>query len=260
VSVLTVLLLVLLGLSIAQFVAIDRLGERLDDQGRDLAASEKRSAELQDRLRTVEQRTSGLESRTQGTLNSAAVAKKVLPSVLRVRTRTGAIGSAFALGSPPTGGGTLLVTNFHVVESSVDGGERDVLLERTGETYPATIVRTDPRKDLAVLQTRSQFPRLSPAPGQVAPGSPVVVVGSPLGLADSVTTGVVSAVRQLEEAGGRKVIQFDAAINPGNSGGPVINADGLVVGVAQAKIVANGADGLGIAIPVDQVCGDLVDC
>lgn len=260
-SVLGLVLLLLLGLSVAQFLALGRVGDRLDRQGRDLAAGERRSAELEERLKAVESRTNGLETKTQGTLNAAAVAKKVLPSVLRVKTPARSIGSAFAFGRAPSGGGTLLVTNYHVVESSVTAGQKDVLLERTGESYPATVIRTDPERDIAVLQTKTTFPRLSPLPGQVAPGAPVVVVGSPLGLTDSVTTGVVSAVRELgQEGGGRKVIQFDAAINAGNSGGPVINADGLVVGVAQAKIQQDGADGLGFAIPIDQVCGDLVSC
>ena len=92
------------------------------------------------------------------------------------------------------------------------------------------------------------------------PGEPVVVVGAPLGLANTVTTGVVSAVRADVPGLASKVIQFDAAISPGNSGGPVSNAAGQVVGVAQAKIMAAGTDGLASAIPISEVCDALVAC
>ena len=75
------------------------------------------------------------------------------------------------------------------------------------------------------------------------------MVGAPLGLEDSVTTGVVSAYRQ--ESNG-PTIQFDAPINPGNSGGPVVNSADEVVGLATAK--ARDAEGIGLAIPIKTAC------
>jgi len=84
----------------------------------------------------------------------------------------------------------------------------------------------------------------------------VVVVGAPLGLEDSVTTGVVSAYRPDDAEGA--TIQFDAPINPGNSGGPVVNASNQVVGIATAK--AKDAEGIGLAIPVKTACTTFAVC
>jgi S1-C subfamily serine protease len=187
------------------------------------------------------------------------VARKVLPSVFRVRAGD-ATGTAFAFGAPSTGTGTLLITNYHVVEGVVERGRRSATVERGKEKVPVQIVKMDERRDLAVLQTSKVYPQLAVAAAAVQPGQPVVVVGAPLGLADTVTTGVVSAVRADVPGLDARVIQFDAAISPGNSGGPVINADGQVVGVAQAKIVREGAEGLALAIPIAEVCDGLVDC
>jgi putative serine protease PepD len=84
----------------------------------------------------------------------------------------------------------------------------------------------------------------------------VVVVGAPLGLDDSVTTGVISAYRP-DDADG-PTIQFDAPINPGNSGGPIVNASERVVGVATAK--AKDAEGIGLAIPIKVACDTFDVC
>lgn len=84
-----------------------------------------------------------------------------------------------------------------------------------------------------------------------------MAVGSPLGLGGSLSIGVVSGFRSLD---GSDYLQFSAAISPGNSGGPVIDSDGHVVGVATAKLVADGAEALGLAIPVQTACASLVVC
>jgi putative serine protease PepD len=81
-------------------------------------------------------------------------------------------------------------------------------------------------------------------------------VGAPLGLDDSVTTGVISAYRPNDQDG--PTVQFDAPINPGNSGGPVVNANGQVVGVATAK--AMDAEGIGLAIPIKTACDTFDVC
>jgi putative serine protease PepD len=83
----------------------------------------------------------------------------------------------------------------------------------------------------------------------------VVVVGSPLGLEQSVASGVISALRDTAD---EPMVQFDAAINPGNSGGPVINAQRQVVGIATAK--AQNAEGIGLAIPIAVACRSLGSC
>ncbi|XAN42509.1 trypsin-like peptidase domain-containing protein [Micromonospora schwarzwaldensis] len=224
---------------------------RLDDR---LAAADRRTAEAQGadarRFDGLEQRAGSLEKQAGAAFNPEAVASAVLPSVFRVRAGQ-FTGTAFAVGKAPAGGGTTLLTNFHVVESVFAAGERKVFLERTDQRFEATIVDTDKDKDLARLRTTATFGGLVAARTPVKSGQQIVVVGAPLGLQDSVTTGVVSAFRK-DEGGSGPVIQFDAPINPGNSGGPVINGSKEVVGIATAK--ARDAEGIGLAVPIKTAC------
>ncbi|SBT67985.1 Trypsin-like peptidase domain-containing protein [Micromonospora sediminicola] len=224
---------------------------RLDDR---LAAADRRTAEAQGadarRLDGLEQRAGSLEKQAGAAFNPEAVASAVLPSVFRVRAGQ-FTGTAFAVGKAPAGGGTTLLTNFHVVEAVFTAGERKVFLERTDQRFEATIVATDKEKDLAQLRTTAKFSGLVAARTPVKSGQQIVVVGAPLGLQDSVTTGVVSAFRK-DEGGSGPVIQFDAPINPGNSGGPVINGSKEVVGIATAK--ARDAEGIGLAVPIKTAC------
>ncbi|MFG3300776.1 trypsin-like peptidase domain-containing protein [Micromonospora chersina] len=224
---------------------------RLDDR---LAATDRRLAEAQGadagRLDGLEERAGVLEKQAGAAFNPEAVASAVLPSVFRVRAGQ-FTGTAFAIGKAPSGGGTTLLTNFHVVESVFAAGERKVFLERTDQRFEATIVEVDKDKDLAHLRTTAKFTGLVAARTPVKSGQQIVVVGAPLGLQDSVTTGVVSAFRK-DEGGSGPVIQFDAPINPGNSGGPVINGSKEVVGIATAK--ARDAEGIGLAVPIKTAC------
>ncbi|OKI65959.1 peptidase S1 [Micromonospora sp. CB01531] len=230
---------------------------RLDDR---LAATDRRLADAQgadgSRLDGLEKRAEGLEKQAGSAFNPEAVASAVLPSVFRVSAGQ-FTGTAFAIGKPPSGGGTMLLTNFHVVESVYDGGGRKVFLERTGQRFEATIVKVDKDKDLAQLRTTARFTGLVAAGTPVKSGQQIVVVGAPLGLQDSVTTGVVSAFRP-DEGGSGPVIQFDAPINPGNSGGPVINGAKEVVGIATAK--ARDAEGIGLAVPIKTACDTFTLC
>ncbi|SCL22232.1 Trypsin-like peptidase domain-containing protein [Micromonospora rhizosphaerae] len=230
-----------------QAYQIHRLGDRL-------AATDRRLAEAQNadgaRFDGLEKRAEALEKEVGAAFNPEAVAAAVLPSVFRVRAGE-FTGTAFAIGKPASGGGANLLTNFHVVESVWDGGGRQVFLERTDQRFPATIVKVDKAKDIAQLRTTAKFAGLVAARTPVKSGQQIVVVGAPLGLQDSVTTGVVSAFRK-DEGGSGPVIQFDAPINPGNSGGPVINGSKEVVGIATAK--ARDAEGIGLAVPIKTAC------
>ncbi|WP_405095011.1 S1C family serine protease [Micromonospora sp. NBC_01412] len=225
-----------------------------------LAATDQRLAAAQQgdgtRLDDLDQRAQVLEKQAGAQFNPEAVASAVLPSVFRVRAGQ-FTGTAFAVGKPATGGGTNLFTNFHVVESVWQGGGREVFLERTDQRYPATIVKVDEANDVAQLRTNSKFTGLVTASAAVKSGQQIVVVGAPLGLQDSVTTGVVSAFREAEQGSG-PVIQFDAPINPGNSGGPVINGQKQVVGIATAK--ARDAEGIGLAVPIKVACDGFRIC
>lgn len=253
------LTVVLLGVVAVQSAFLLKLAHRADQQDAQLRAADDWMASAQSDLDSTSKQIAAVDQRTRGSLNSAAVANQVLPSVFRIQAGK-ETGAAFAFGKPATGTGTLLVTNYHVLQALVLAGSRDVTLEQDGVRGAAQIVEFDARRDLAVLRSATVYPVLTAAKTAVRPGEPVVVVGAPLGLANTVTTGVVSAIRTDVPGLAGRVIQFDAAISPGNSGGPVSNAAGQVVGVAQAKIVATGADGLALAIPISQVCETLVAC
>ncbi|MGN9765553.1 trypsin-like peptidase domain-containing protein [Micromonospora sp. SD12] len=254
---LTVAALVLAGLLAVvtgvQAYQINRLSNRLGDTDSKVAAGQ---AADSTRLEGLESRAEALEKQAGAAFNPEAVASAVLPSVFRVRAGN-STGTAFAIGKPAAGGGTNLFTNYHVVDALWQTGEREVFLERTDQRFPATIVRVDEANDVAHLRTNGKFTGLVAAPAAVKSGQQIVVVGAPLGLEDSVTTGVVSAFRQ---AGGGEgpVIQFDAPINPGNSGGPVINGSKQVVGIATAK--ARNAEGIGLAVPIKVACDGFKIC
>ncbi|WP_171049977.1 S1C family serine protease [Nocardia cyriacigeorgica] len=175
-----------------------------------------------------------------------AVAASVTPHVASVRARRGS-GSAVVV----SGDGYLL-TNAHVVGSS----RRGELVFADGAESRYEVVGTDPLSDLAVLRARGEAPgavTLGDADALVV-GQLVVAVGSPLGLAGSVTAGVVSALGRAVPVSSRRagrviedVIQTDAALNPGNSGGALADSAGRVVGINTAV----AGIGLGLAIPIN---------
>ncbi len=184
----------------------------------------------------------------------SGVAAELTPKVasLRVPQRSGGRGGE-SLGSAVvfTGDGFLL-TNAHVVGRGPGG----TALFSDGTSSPFTVVGSDPLSDLAVVRAGGPTPppaELGEADKLVV-GQLVVAVGSPLGLAGSVTAGVVSAVgRSLPTRSGaaarlvEDVIQTDAALNPGNSGGALADAHSRVVGINTAV----AGVGLGLAVPVN---------
>jgi putative serine protease PepD len=235
------------------FFLVD-LDARLAAANRQRAADKAAGAKAMDALTG---RVKALEQRAAASLDSAAVAAAVLPSVFRVDAGNFS-GSAFAIRKAGTGG-TDLLTNYHVVAALYRTGGRAVSLQHDNQRFPARIVRVDQGQDLALLHAAASFPRLAAAAKQVASGAPIIVVGAPLRLAQSVTSGIVSAVRNdVPGEPGKTFIQFSAPINPGNSGGPVIDAQKQVVGIASAK--ANDAEGIGLAIPIHVACASFTVC
>ncbi|SCL32982.1 Trypsin-like peptidase domain-containing protein [Micromonospora pallida] len=247
------LALVLVLVSGVQAYQIHVLNDRLGDTRRDLASTQDQDGV---RLDGLEQRAEELEKQAGTVFDPESIAAAVLPSVFRVKAGP-ATGTAFAVGKPNSEGGANLFTNYHVVESVWESGGREVFLERTDQRFPATIVKVDEENDVAHLRTAAKFTGLVAAPTPVKSGQQIVVVGAPLGLTDSVTTGVVSAFRKAENGSG-DMIQFDAPINPGNSGGPVINGAKQVVGIATAK--ARDAEGIGLAVPIKTACDGFDIC
>jgi putative serine protease PepD len=151
-----------------------------------------------------------------------------------------------------------IVTNDHVV----DGADSVRVTLADGSSYTARVVGTDASTDLAVLDVDAPADELSPltlgSSSALQVGDGVVAIGSPFGLEQTVTTGIVSALhRQIEAPNGFAIdgaIQTDAAINPGNSGGPLLDLSGRVVGVnAQIDSNSGGNDGVGFSIPSDTV-------
>ena len=151
-----------------------------------------------------------------------------------------------------------IVTNNHVVE----GTEAVAVRFASGRVSRATIVGTAPNYDLAVLRvndTKSLPPPIAIGTSEdLKVGQSVFAIGNPFGLDQSLTTGIISALkRRLPTASGREisnVIQTDAAINPGNSGGPLLDSAGRVIGVNTAIISPSGTSaGIGFAIPIDIV-------
>jgi S1-C subfamily serine protease len=182
------------------------------------------------------------------------VAESVLPSVasLRVKTRRGdGAGSASVLTSDG-----FLLTSAHVVQGS-DAAEAAFT---DGTVIGADVIGRDPLSDLAVLRARGPVP----APVQLGDaaklrvGQLVVALGNPLGLAGSVTAGIVSALgRSLPTRAGRvvdEVIQTDAALNPGNSGGALADSSGRVVGVNTAV----AGIGVGLAVPINDTTRGII--
>ncbi len=151
-----------------------------------------------------------------------------------------------------------VVTNDHVV---ANGGAFAVRLA-SGEVLPGEVVGRAPSYDLAVLRLSRRGPLPSPVTvgtsSDLKVGQAAYAIGNPFGLDQSLTTGIISALkRRLPTSGGREVadvIQTDAAINPGNSGGPLLDSAGRLIGVNTAIFSPSGTNaGIGFAIPVDVV-------
>lgn len=192
-----------------------------------------------------------------------AVAAAVRASVVAIEVRTQSGGSQ--------GSGVIIdedghvVTNNHVVSAAAQGGTVTVTLT-DGRIFEATVVGTDVATDLAVLRIEDAPDDLQAAAlgdsDEVVVGEPVMAVGNPLGLANTVTTGIVSALDRpvstqedaRSEAAVTNAIQIDAAVNPGNSGGPLFDAQGRVIGITSSIATLSqqsGSIGLGFAIPVN---------
>ena len=150
----------------------------------------------------------------------------------------------------------IVLTNAHVIE---DASTLSVQLQ-SGKTYQGTVLGSNPEIDLAVVKVdcrseRLPFVSLGNSSAVVA-GDWAIALGNPLGLQHSCTLGVISSLERSTGEGGwdwmrQCLLQTDAAINQGNSGGPLLNEDGKVIGIITSR--ALGADGIGFAVPIDQV-------
>ena len=206
------------------------------------------------------------------------VAAAVSPAVVTIQTQGASSGG--------TGSGVIydaqgdIVTNYHVIASVLGGGQIQVTLA-DGRLYSAKVVGHDKTTDLAVIRLDNPPSNLTVArfasSANLEVGAPVMAIGAPLGLSNTVTTGIVSALNRpvevsMDEDSSSQdtqassdlvvtnAIQIDASINPGNSGGPLFDASGAVIGInSSIKSLATSSDGqagsigLGFAIPSDLV-------
>jgi len=177
----------------------------------------------------------------------AAVAESLLPSVVQIE-RSGGVGSGFIYDEAG-----LIFTAAHVV----DGATEVTVTLSDGRSLPGTVLGRMAAQDVAVVSVDGDA--LVPAPlavgEEVRVGQTAVAVGSPFGLEQTVTAGIISALdRELEIQGRtiRGLIQTDAAINQGNSGGPLADTSGRVIGINVAIATASGgSNGVGFAVPIE---------
>lgn len=206
------------------------------------------------------------------------VAAAVSPAVVTIQAQGASSGG--------TGSGVVydaqgdIVTNYHVIASALGGGQIQVTLA-DGRLYSAVVVGHDKTTDLAVIRLENPPSDLTVArfasSANLEVGAPVMAIGAPLGLSNTVTTGIVSALNRpvevsMDEDSSSQdsqassdlvvtnAIQIDASINPGNSGGPLFDASGAVIGInSSIKSLSSSSDGqagsigLGFAIPSDLV-------
>ena len=199
------------------------------------------------------------------TIDVKSIAALVTPSVVSIKV-TSSLGSGTGSGSVYRSDSNVsyIITNNHVIESAVTTGTISVEL-LNGNTLTAQIVGRDSAYDLAVLKVnRGNLPTVTVGDSsKISVGDPVVAIGSPLGLASTVTSGIVSALNRPVTTGTSgaesfvNAIQTDAAINPGNSGGALLDSLGRIIGVnsAIATVSSGGVSGnigLGFSIPINE--------
>jgi putative serine protease PepD len=215
--------------------------------------------------------------------NWTATSAAVSPSVVAI-TVSGAGGSGQGSGVVIDDRGHVL-TNNHVISGA--GGQTEITVTlNDGRAFTATVAGTDPSTDLAVLTLENPPEDLQPVAlgdsDALKVGDPVMAVGNPLGLAGTVTTGIVSALNRPVTTSGESqsgqsqaepvvtnAIQTSAAINPGNSGGALVNASGQLVGInssiatlGSSQGSQGGSIGIGFAIPVNEaksIASQLID-
>src|SRR5438445_5949205 len=200
--------------------------------------------------------------------NNISVYRKNIGSVVNVTSKVVAFDFFYGL-VPQEGQGSGFIidrdghvlTNYHVIE---DARQVEVTLHNR-KKYRATVVGTDRSHDLAVIQIKA--PDLASMTlgdsRNLQVGQKVYAIGNPFGLAGTLTSGIVSSIRSVQEPDGVTIdeaIQTDAAINPGNSGGPLLNSRGEVIGI-NTMIASNVGQnaGIGFAIPINTAKAVLND-
>lgn len=200
-----------------------------------------------------------------GALTVPQVVEKVTPAVVGVSTKSlvrdqffnvkeqEGLGSGFIINEEG-----YVVTNYHVI----NGAQEVKVIFSDGKEVNAKVINYDPERDIAVIKITDdvKMPGIAELgdSSTVKAGEEVIAIGNPLGkeFSSTVTKGIVSSPnRKMKTENGNVLdyIQTDAAINPGNSGGPLINSKGEVIGINTAKKVGEDIEGIGFAIPINEV-------
>jgi putative serine protease PepD len=188
-----------------------------------------------------------------GSLTVPAIYQRVAPSLVAVQAGRGS-GAGIIVADT----GTILTADHVLVDASAI-----MVTFADGTMTTATVLSTDKKRDIALLGPTRLPQVVVPATLGGAPdvGAPVVAIGNPFGLTDSVSAGVVSGLnRSADTDTGKRsgLIQFDAAVNPGSSGGPLLDDRGRVIGIVVALADPGGKDtfaGIGFAVPIGAALG-----
>ena len=221
-----------------------------------LSSSNAKLNELNQVVSTLSTGSSG--STSGGVTDISTIYDQAKDSVVLIKS-TLAYGTATGSGFIYDNQGRI-VTNNHVIDSA----NSIIVTFINGTIVPATVVGSDPYSDIAVIQVTAPESLLKPLKfgdsSALKVGQAVLAIGNPYGLADTLTTGIISALgREMDSANGYPivdVIQTDAAINPGNSGGPLLNMKGEVVGINTA-IASQTSTGIGFAVPSNTITSEI---
>ena len=205
-----------------------------------------------------------VQSPADGVLTTAQINEKVAPSVVGIiQYRTN---NLQATGS---GSGIILSANGYIATNAhvVDNADSLEVVLSDGTAYPGKVVGADHKTDLAVVKIEADglIPAELGISGELTVGEKAVAIGNPGGMtyAGSVSEGIISglnrSIRAADDGYTMNFIQTDAAISPGNSGGALVNEFGQVVGINSQKMAADGYEGIGLAIPVDEAMPILED-
>ncbi len=187
--------------------------------------------------------------------NKLVTEQPTLPAPLRRIFGNVPTGPAYTRREQSLGSGVIVSSDGYILTNNhvITGAQNIQVLLYDGRVAQARVVGADPDTDLAVLKVDVDgLPAIRMASEPPRVGDVVLAIGNPLGIGQTVTMGIVSAIgRQLSQANPEAFIQTDAAINFGNSGGALVNAHGLLVGINTALLGhASGAEGISFAIPV----------
>jgi S1-C subfamily serine protease len=232
-------------------------GSRVDSLSRGLAASENRIAEvetgLSGQVQDLGARVEAAEAAmANAVFDASTVYAKVGPATVRITDGQTVIGSGFVYDDEGH-----VVTAYHVVQDL----NPIVAILDDGRIFDATVTGYSQPSDVAVLKLDGDPAITPPALGDsstIQIGDPVVAIGSPLDIRDTLTAGVISQVDRytnygLDDTWVPNLLQFDAPVNPGNSGGPLANGTGEIVGIVVARISASQGDGIYYAVASNKV-------